>query len=335
MRPFEKPDGTLKAAIGAAKDRARAEMLEGLNQDPWGRPYKAARNQLYPIGPPLTKTLEPALLEDVVLGLFPSGDTSFSPPSMVPCLGVVQSDANPAPISKEEFDAAELCLRSKKKAPGPDGIPARLLALAATEMEPRMRGLFDQCLSVGRFPQLWKTGQLCLLRKNGRPPDSPSAYRPIILLDEIGKTFERIVSSRLIQHLAEVGGLSDAQFGFRTGRSTIDALSILRKTTEQAAQQKEGVLALSFDIKNAFNSLPHCVILEALRYFGVPLYLQTLLKSYLEDREILYRNKTGDIRRHIVESGVPQGSVLGPLLWNIGYDWVLRGHLPSGVSVIC
>ncbi|KAL0891774.1 hypothetical protein ABMA27_015041 [Loxostege sticticalis] len=325
----------LRAAIGAAKDAAREEMLESLNDDPWGRPYKAVRNKLRPIGPPLTETLQPDLLERVVRALFPDR-TPYTPPRMDPPRGSREPASGFDPVSAEEFDNASDCLRSKRTAPGPDGVPARVVAIAAKEMGGRFRDLFDLCFEVGRFPKPWKEGQLCLLRKEGRPADSPSGYRPIVLLDEAGKLFERVIAARLNEHLATTGpNLADSQYGFRSGRSTIDAVMRLKSITAEAAERGDGVMAVSFDIANAFNSIPHSAILEALRYHGVPTYLRSLLTDYLSDREVLYVNRDDRLQRRQVETGVPQGSVLGPLLWNLGYNWLLRGTLLPGMDVIC
>lgn len=327
----------LKAAIGAARDSARAEMLEGLDADPFGRPYKAARNKLRSFGPPVAETLEPALLEEVVRSLFPNRDADFAPPAMVRTPREAASGENEvAPVTAGELGAELLKLRAKKTAPGPDGVPARVVAIAATHMEERFRGLFSACLTAERFPKPWKEGKVCLLHKEGRPADSPSAYRPIVLLDEVGKMFEGIIAARLNRHLRSVGpDLSDAQFGFRAGRSTVDALSLLKSQVKGATEEGDGLLAVSFDIANAFNSIPHSVILEALRFHETPRYLRRLLASYLEDRVVLLVNRDGHMQRHSVESGVPQGSVLGPLLWNIGFDWLLRRRLPRGTDVIC
>lgn len=95
------------------------------------------------------------------------------------------------------------------------------------------------------------------------------------------------------------------------------------------------VVAVSLDIANAFNTIPHSTIKEALRYHRVPNYLQALLSDYLDNRTVCFQDGSGQVRRHEVGVGVPQGSVLGPLLWNIGYDWVLRGVFPEGMEVIC
>lgn len=325
----------LKAEIGASKDRAREEMLRSLDDDPWGRPYKVARNKLRPIGPPITETLQPDILDVVVQGLFPIRPI-FTPPTMDPPDGFTSTDAGLPPITAEELGAAALRICGKRTAPGPDGIPARVIHLALSEMEDRLRSLFNRSLSSSRFPKVWKEGILCLLRKEGRPEDSASGYRPIVLLDEVGKLFERIIASRLVNHLSSVGpDLADEQFGFRAERSTIDALSHLKLLVQESKNEGDGMLAIKFDIQNAFNTLPHSSILEALRFHGVPLYLQTLIENYLDERKILYVNKYGCICHRDVKTGVPQGSVLGPLLWNIGYNWVLRGTLLAGMSIIC
>jgi hypothetical protein len=325
----------LKAEMGVAQDLARNEMLEGLDNDPYGRPYKAARNKLRPVGPPVAETLEPTLLDGVVRSLFPRRG-NFAPPTMNLPRGAAPPAEEVPLVTEAEMESATLRLRGKKTAPGPDGVPAKVVAIAATQMGDRFRDLFSACLTSERFPKPWKEGQLCLLRKEGRPADSPSAYRPIVLLDEVGKMFEGIIAARLNKHLRVVGpNLSDAQFGFRAERSTVDALARLKGQVRETMEMGEGLLAVSFDIANAFNSLPHSTVLEALRFHGVPQYLRGLLASYLEDRAVLLVDKTGQLRRYSVESGVPQGSVLGPLLWDIGFDWLLRGTLLRGTSVIC
>lgn len=87
------------------------------------------------------------------------------------------------------------------------------------------------------------------------------------------------------------------------------------------------VVAVLFDIANEFHTIPHSTILEGLKYHGVPQYLQSLVADYLQNREVFFVDIDGQLRHHQVESGVPQESVLGPLLWNLGYNWLLLSSM--------
>lgn len=325
----------LQIAIQQAKDTSLEEWLEILNADPWGHPYKVVTGKLRPWAPPLTKTIEPQLLERVVATLFPER-REWQPPTMAPAeLQEQQDEEEIPPVSGAELKIAVMKLREKNTAPGPDGIPGRVVVIAMSEMDKEVRDLFSKCLAGGRFPRVWKTGKLVLLRKHGRPADSPSGYRPIVLLDEMSKLFERVLAGRLVKHLTSVGpDLHDGQFGFRHGRSTLDAIAQVRTLAEEAAARGEVVLAVSLDIANAFNTLPWATIKEALRYHGVPQYLRKVVADYFVNRAIIYPAQQEWSRRSM-SCGVPQGSVLGPLLWNIGYDWVLRGQNVPGIGVTC
>ncbi|CAF4850624.1 unnamed protein product [Pieris macdunnoughi] len=258
------------------------------------RPYQAARKRLKGAGAPLTETLEPALLDRVISGLFPL-PPNIVPPRMVTSVVDGDVDREQAPeVTDSEIESILCRLKSRKKAPGPDGLHARVLAVTFPYMGETIRGLFDLCLRSGRFPTAWKEGQLCLIRKEGRAPNSPGAYRPIILLDEAGKALEWIIASRLGRHLSIVGpDLDEAQYGFRAGRSTIDALMDLKQYTKRVVERGGRALAVSLDIANAFNSLPFGVIREALEFFGVPLYLRRIVGSYLEGRQVAVVNGQG------------------------------------------
>lgn len=326
----------LQLAIHSAKEREKAELLETLNNDPWGRPYKMVRGKIRPWAPPLTESLEPELVEEVVSGLFPS-ESEFQPPQMVPETAEPrQTDDVVPPVLEVELELAILKLRAKNKAPGPDGIHGRAWVIALRELGDRFRGLLSNCLELGRFPTTWKTGRLVLLKKDGRPADSPSAYRPLVMLNEADKLFERIIAARLVQHLRWEGpDLSDHQFGFRVGRSTIDAINLVKCRSEEVVASGGVMLAVSLDIANAFNTLPWACVREALKYHEVPSYLRRIVSAYLSGRYITYTGRNGGLIRREMSCGVPQGSVLGPLLWNIGYDWVLRGTLNQGAGVVC
>jgi len=101
--------------------------------------------------------------------------------------------------------------------------------------------LFTGCLRESCFPLEWKKAKLVLIPKGGKPEDLPSSYRPICLLDEAGKILERIIADRLVRQLSRIGpDLSEEQYGFRGGRSTIDAILRVRSAVEAETEDGRG-----------------------------------------------------------------------------------------------
>lgn len=141
-------------------------------------------------------------------------------------------------VRDDEF--AEAIRRVSNVAPGPDGITGNILKLAAPHIGYCLMACYNRCLREGIFPQIWKMARLVLLKKPGRPNGVAWSYRPICLLNETAKLFERILAKRIQEHLVNHGpDLSESQYGFGPKRSTIDAVLKFREITDRAVSRKK------------------------------------------------------------------------------------------------
>jgi len=195
------------------------------------------------------------------------------------------------------FTSAELDRAAKRltsgKSSGPSGIPNGVIKASAVRHQRSVLQVFNDCLSALTFPPQWKRARLVLVRKGAdKPPDVPSSYRPICMLDTTGKLLERLLLQRLEKHLDEHGGRRRVvnQFGFCKGVSTKSAVNSVLTSTAQAAaapRNKSLYVLVTLDVKNAFNSLRWSVIDATLRRMQTPEYLVEMLRSWLSNRTLL------------------------------------------------
>lgn len=175
-----------------------------------------------------------------------------------------------------------------------------------------------------------------LLRKGNKPEGDPSSYSPLCLLNNIGKILEFLLARRLEAHLKTRGDLAPNQYGFRSKRSTDDAVRKLDQMITTAKDAGNFCLAVSIDIKNAFNSIRWNDVMKALQSWEVPRYMARMFESYFSERSgsIMSPASPGGKYEINITGGVPQGSVVGPLLWNTTFDNVLKEKLPEGCDML-
>ena len=176
---------------------------------------------------------------------------------------------------------------------------------------------FNNCFRRGIFPNQLKVAKVIPLYKDGDRSD-PSNYRPISLLPVIGKIFEKIIYLRTVNFLDHFKLLNKNQFGFRKKRSTIDAICSLTENIHHVLNNRYVTTLCTFiDLKKAFDTVDHSILLDKCHRIGLRGPVLKILKSYLSNRVqyVLSDNKRS--ANSNVTIGVPQGSILGPLLFLI------------------
>ncbi|KAI0998445.1 hypothetical protein K3495_g9750, partial [Podosphaera aphanis] len=226
-------------------------------------------------------------------------------------------DNIPFTITHEEVEEV-LKKLPNDKAPGPDGIPNRLLNECRTTLSKDLAEIFNACLSLGYHPKGFKESTTIVLRKPQKPRyDTPKSYRPIALLNTMGKLLEKLVANRISKAAEDFNLLPEEQMGARPKRSTISAIELL---TEQihaiwGKDKKRVASLLSLDISGAFDNVSHERLIHNLREKGIPGWIREFVKSFLEERTTSVILGTFKGAQIPTNTGIPQGSSLSPILF--------------------
>jgi hypothetical protein len=205
---------------------------------------------------------------------------------------------------------------SEGKANGPYSLPSNVLKLLKQDISIPISRIINLSFSSGYFPCLLKISKVIPIFKQGSFHEV-SNYRPISLLSNIEKIIEKIMYSRLIDFLNKNNILFPRQFGFRRGHSTSHALLSITERIFQALDRGQVACGVFIDLKKAFDTVDHDILLHKLSHYGVRGVSKLWFQSYLSDRQqfVTIANCNSSLKN--IPHGVPQGSVLGPLLFLI------------------
>lgn len=204
-----------------------------------------------------------------------------------------------------------------KKAPGHDRVPNIVLKKFTRKAICYITAIFNACFRISYFPDSWKIAHIILFNKPGKNPKDPTNYRPISLLTAFSKLLERCISTRLNTELNDTNIIPAFQFGFRPKHSTNHQLARITEIIEKGFEAKQHTLIAFIDIAKAFDTVWTLGLIYKIMKINLPDYLVLILKSFLEKRKFQVRiNSTISPIKNIC-AGIPQGSILGPTLYNI------------------
>jgi hypothetical protein len=275
--------------------------------------------------------------------LFPTDQESVDTPRQKLIRNDFQNTTTPPPTQLEtplpfSFSAASVDTFVKKlkkrKSNGPTGIPNTAIQIIHSSFPSFLPTLFSKCFHLCHFPRSWKSASVVLLNKPNKPSHLPTSYRAISLLSGFGKLLEKLINRELTTACEQNSLLLDNQFGFRPKRSTEHALNQLLQHLDNNTNSGLLSAVVGLDIAGAFD---HCwwpALFKVLASLPLPANILHLMHSYVQDRTatLTYANTQYTTT---VTQGCPQGSVLGPTLWNILFAQIVTTPLPSNCNVIC
>ena len=195
-------------------------------------------------------------------------------------------------------------------------VPIHVVKKSSKVISPVLSTLYNDCIQRGIFPDKLKTGRISPIYKKDNE-ELLENYRPVSTLPIFGKIFEKIIFARMYSFITSQNILYENQYGFRKQHSTNHAINYSVSHVSKLTREKQHVLGIFIDLSKAFDTISHEKLMYKLDRYGIRGNAHALIKSYLSNREQYVSVLGENSERLKVQYGVPQGSVLGPLLFII------------------
>ena len=201
-----------------------------------------------------------------------------------------------------------------KNSSGCDKISSKILKLISNEIAIPLSSIINKSLAEGIVPKCMKTAKVIPIFK-AKDNQQFTNYRPISLLPSISKVLEKTMHKRLYNFLNSKKILYGSQYGFRKKHSTNQAITELTSKIIDAFDKKKYTIGIFLDLSKAFDTIDHSILTNKLQFYGIRGIALEWFKSYLNDRKQLVEYNGSQSELQEISCGVPQGSVLGPLLF--------------------
>ena len=245
-------------------------------------------------------------------------------PEMIPCIDV---------CSTEPFVSECIDMLSARAAPGPDGIPAEMLKGAKSSFASMLSNILRNSLDTGEIPSILKMAYVTPIHK-GDSRSEPANFRPVSLTSHIIKTLERVIRKTLVSHLERNGLMDENQHGSRAKRSTLSQLLKHHDEVLKALEEGENVDSVYTDFAKAFDKCDHGLLLHKLKRVKIKGKIGRWIQSFLRTRQQIILVDKVKSSSSVIVSGIPQGSVLAPILFLIYISDIGKDLIASTLTYV-